>query len=270
MNLCFDNTSRTGALANVTCQEYWNATDSVGSYKVAVLDLKTLVTFESCVPVFTSALYEEARAFCHQFRNSLEGIDTNRHDDKFFMSWSGKRVSSSMVSVQLNSFWGKAVGHTKERSRISATLVRKSVVSKVRTQKLELGKGLAGLMCHSEDTAKRSYFFQEKKNKKAGSTSATLRSILLEDGKATSDVDKEKDVVRRCLKDDIERKKITIAIVREKNTKFQQFEKYSDAQLRDKIRYMIQPSEKSEGIVFLLLFYYKEPQKIWDIHKSML
>ena len=187
----------------------------------------------------------------------MKEIDTNRHDDKFFMSWSGKRVSSPMVSVQLNSFWGKAVGNTKERPRISATLVRKSVVSKVRTQKLELGKDLAGLMCHSEDTAKRSYFFQEK-NKKAGSTSATLRSVLL-DGKATSDVDKEKDVVRRCFKDDIERKKTTIAIVREKNAKFQQFKKYSDAQLRDKVRYMIQPSEKSEGTVFLLLFYYKEP-----------
>ena len=72
------------------------------------------------------------------------------------MSWSGKRVSSSMVLVQLNSFWGKAVGHTKESPRITATLARKSVVSKVRTQKLELGKDLADLMCHSEDTAKRS------------------------------------------------------------------------------------------------------------------
>ena len=92
MYLCFENIPRTGTLANITCQEYLNATDSVGSYKVAVLDLKTLATLESCVPVFTSALYEEARVFCHQFRNSLEGIDTNRHDDKFFMSWSGKRV----------------------------------------------------------------------------------------------------------------------------------------------------------------------------------
>ena len=156
MYLCFDNTSRTGALANMSCQEYLNTAYCNGSYKVAALDHKTLATFEPCVLVFTSALYEEARVLYHQFRNSLEGIDTNRHDDKFFMTWSGKQVSSSMVSVQLNSFWGKAVGHTKERPRISATLVRKSVVSKVRTQKLELGKDLTNLMCHSEDTAKRS------------------------------------------------------------------------------------------------------------------
>ena len=67
-----------------------------------------------------------------------------------------------MVSAELNSFWGKTVGYTKERQRISATLVRKSVVCKVHTQKPELGKDLADLMCHSEDTVKRSYFFQEK------------------------------------------------------------------------------------------------------------
>ena len=76
-------------------------------------------------------------------------------------------MSPFMVSAQINSFWGKAVGHTKERPRISATLVTKLVVSKVLTQKPELGKDLADLMCHSEDTAKRSYFFQEK-NKKSG------------------------------------------------------------------------------------------------------
>ena len=72
-----------------------------------------------------------------------------------------------MVSAQLNSFWGKGVSHTKERPRINATLVRKSVVSKVRTQKPKLRKDLAYLMCHSQDTAKRSYFFREK-NKEAG------------------------------------------------------------------------------------------------------
>ena len=115
--------------------------------------------------------------------------------------------------------------------------------------KPELGKDLADLICHSEDTAKRSYFFQEK-NKKLCSTSATLWSVLREDGKATSDEDEEKDVIRRCFKDEIERKKITIAIVREKKAKYQQFNKCSDLQLRDKVRYMIQPSEKSEGTVF--------------------
>ena len=50
-------------------------------------------------------------------------------------------------------------------------------------------------MCHPEDTAKRSYFFQKKKTKN------TLRSVLQEDGKATSDENDEKDVIKRCFKD---------------------------------------------------------------------
>ena len=78
--------------------------------------------------------------------------------------------------AKLNLFWGKAVGHTKERQSISASLVRKSVVSKVRTQKHELGKDLADLMCHSEYTAKRSYFFQEKKQK-----SGVVRVLLYQE-----------------------------------------------------------------------------------------
>ena len=77
-------------------------------------------------------------------------------------------------------------------------------------------------------------------------------------------------MIRKCFKGEIERKKITIAVVREKKAKYQQFNKCSDLLLRDKVRYIIQSSEKSEGTVFLLLFCYEEPQKIWETYKSML
>lgn len=54
---------------------------------------------------------------------------------------------------------------------------------------------MADLICHSEDAAKRSYFFQEKKTK------STLRRVLREDGKATRDENDEKDVIMGCFKD---------------------------------------------------------------------
>ena len=54
---------------------------------------------------------------------------------------------------------------------------------------------MADLICHSEDAAKRSYFFQEKKTKN------TLRRVLREDGKATRDENDEKDVIMGCFKD---------------------------------------------------------------------
>ena len=103
----------------------------------------------------------------------------------------------------------------------------------------------------------RGLTFSKKKNKKAGSMNATLRIILREDEKVTSDEDEEKDVIRICFKDEIERKKFTIAIVREKRAKYQQLNKYSDLQQRDKVKYMIEPSERSEG-------------KIWKTYNSML
>ena len=54
MYLCFDRTSTTGARVNIICQEYLNTKYSDESYKVAVLDHKTLATLEPCVLVFTS------------------------------------------------------------------------------------------------------------------------------------------------------------------------------------------------------------------------
>ena len=40
--------------------------------------------------------------------------------------------------------------------------------------------------------------------------------------------------------------------MREKKAKFEQLNKYSNVQLRDKVRFIIQQSEKSEGTLFLL------------------
>jgi len=93
------------------------------------------------------------------------------------MSNSTKPFNSFKVTAQINSFWGKAVGHNEERPRISGALVRKSAVSKVYEKDRHLSRDLAGLMCHSEDTAKRIYALQEK-TKKAGETSVALRRIM--------------------------------------------------------------------------------------------
>ena len=61
--------------------------------------------------------------------------------------------------------FGKSQAATPKKDQGFVRLVRKSVVSKVCTQKPEFGKELADLMCHSEDTSKRPYLFQNKKQK---------------------------------------------------------------------------------------------------------
>ena len=72
---------------------------------------KTLATPALCVIVFTGDLYQEAQIFLNHSQNSLGGIDHENEESNFFVSWSGKYMPSSMVSAQLNSFWGKAVGY---------------------------------------------------------------------------------------------------------------------------------------------------------------
>ena len=88
-------------------------------------------------------------------------------------------MNSSMVTAQISSFWGKAVGHSSVRPRISGALVRKSTVSKIYENNRHLSGDLAGLMCHSEDTAKRVYALQDK-SRKAVETSAAVRRIMRE------------------------------------------------------------------------------------------
>ena len=77
MYLCFKKTSRVCTIANMTCQEYFNAIYNKGLQRVAVLDHNRLATFGPCVLVFTSVLYKKTKLFQCQFPNSLEGIDTN-------------------------------------------------------------------------------------------------------------------------------------------------------------------------------------------------
>ena len=175
MYLCLDNASRPGALANMTLSEFEGAVLRDGSYRIMVLNHKTLETSgPACIVVRAELMKEFHGYIC--LRNKLTGVGI-RKADPVFIAWTGSKMSSSMVSAQINSFWGKSVGHSSLRPRISGALVRKSAVSKVYEENRDLSKDLAGLMCHSEETAKRVYALQEK-TKKAGETNAALRHIM--------------------------------------------------------------------------------------------
>ena len=81
-------------------------------------------------------------------------------DESVFLSWTGKCMSSSMVSCQINSFWSKPLGQNAKR--ISATLIRKTAVSAVHEKHKGLKKSLANLMTHSEQTTEKYCNIQEK------------------------------------------------------------------------------------------------------------
>jgi len=122
-------------------------------------------------------------------------------------------MSSSMVTTQLHSFWGKTVGHTSIKPRFNATKVRKFAVTKVYGEKPEMKKDLAMMMCHSENTASKSYFLQNK-TKQASKTSSDLRELM-----RSREEPNEIEELSNIFKDCIDAKKITLTIVRERRGK---------------------------------------------------
>ena len=83
---------------------------------------------------------------------------------------------------------------------------------------------LANLMYHSEDTARRSYFLQEK-SKNSGSTSAALRTILREEAPAKKS---DENLIWKHFSEEMKKKKVTLAVIREKKTALSDLKHYSD------------------------------------------
>ena len=99
-----------------------------------------------------------------EIRNLLPGTGVSL-SDPVFVSLAGWAMSSSLIGDQFASFFQRATvcNLVEQQSRkITATLVRKSFVSKVHTETPEIKKDLTNLMCHSEETASRSYFCKKK------------------------------------------------------------------------------------------------------------
>lgn len=238
--LCFDNASRTGALANMTLREFNSSSFIDGSYRINVFDHKTVTTSGPACIVVTYDLYLDMCTYVQKIRNKLDGIDAGKNSN-VFVSWSGSKMSSSMVTAQINSFWGKAVGHTENRPHVSANLVRKSAVSKVHSTRKDMKEDLANLMCHSVTTAGRIYYLQNKP-KKAGETSAALRDLQ----RQQDPEDDLEDSIRNHFHEDIKKGKITLMIVPEKKSLSPAFENISDICLRDKVRYVISKDMASQ------------------------
>ena len=97
-------------------------------------------------------------------------------------------------------------------------------------------KNLALLMCHSEKTANKSYYLQEK-TKTACETSSNLRELMRVN--TSSPQYDDNDRISNAFKDCLESKKITMTIIRERRPNLIDLD-----QIRDKIRYIM--SSKGE------------------------
>jgi len=110
---------------------------------------------------------------------------------------------------------------------------------------------LTNLMCHSESTAKKSYYLQDK-TAKASDTSTSLRALLREHESRKESESIQEESIKNIFQDEITSEKITLTIVREKRTQSPELMELTDIQIRDKVRYYISCREKGTRFSMLI------------------
>ena len=159
-----------------------------------------------------------------KIRNSLPGISVEDRDP-VFVSWSGRRMDSTMVTTQLNQFWKIAVNKDLSRA-INPTLIRKMTTTTVHEQEPSRKREVATIMNHDIRTAEKNYFLQEKK-KSVSETGAFVRSIIR--GGCENQMD-ESELLKIFPEDNI-----TTADVRDKIMKYPELAAFQEKKLVDKV-----------------------------------
>ena len=271
--LCINNACRAGPLANMTLGEFRRAKKEGEQYVVRVLNHKTVDTHGPASVVVSASLYNWLVIYLSKMRNSLNGAKFDENE-VVFLSWNAKPMTSSMVSAQINSFWSKALG--KGAARMSATLIRKTAVSAVHEKHVDMKKGLANLMTHSQRTAEKYYNIQEKGRSDARTVEqlhAVLRNNPTEKVEAATSLEDVSDSTaapsrtfdstvaasrRHIWRDDqlkevtkifeknIESGKVTIEDVRVKTRNIGCLNDIPSESIRDKVRSLIKSRKNKE------------------------
>lgn len=182
--LCINNGSRAGSLANMTLDEFKNASLEDDCYVVHVKKHKTFTTHGPVNMVFSSTLYKYVELFISKMRNRLPDVDlASKHT--VFLTWKGCEMDSSHVGAQIGACWGKVFG--KDAAIGGATSFRKAAVSAVQESNKEMREDLANLMVHNRTTADRYYLLQDK-SKTAVRTSKELSRIMRQPDSSNSSV----------------------------------------------------------------------------------
>jgi len=214
--------------------EFHKAKPCEGSYIISVKKHKTADIHGPARVVLSPTLFGCLKVFVAEVR-SVATL-TKDDDDVVILSWSGARLASGQISTTINGAWKKAgiEGH------ISSTLFRKSTVTAVHSNHQGMKGQLADLMADKESTAQRYYNLHEKQQS-CIKAAAVLPSIMRTTNKASEEGtsiakaedenpvsaegskekqttwnEQQKAVVRELFHEEINQKRVTMAIVREK------------------------------------------------------
>ncbi|XP_057311268.1 uncharacterized protein LOC130649081 [Hydractinia symbiolongicarpus] len=209
---------------------------------VYVMKHKTASTSGPVVLAFSTSLYNDCRVYIDKIRNKIPGVGVEP-SDLVFISWSGRQMTSSMIGDQFNAFFQRATTKNLLERNITATLVRKSFVSTVHSSVPGLKRDLSNMMCHSEDTAAKSYFLQEK-TKNVAQTFKRMHSAMRSSSSSMSSEEIERkitEIFKDVLSSDAT---ITLSSVREKNDLLVNIP-LTEYQIRDKLRYIVENQKLS-------------------------
>lgn len=173
------NANRSGVLANMTFEEFQGARQVDGNYLVSVVHHKTAFMYGPAKIVLSPQLFSWMSLFVKCVRSLITCRVTGRAK-YVFLSWTGEGLDSSQITRAVQAAWKKA-GLGQE---ITCTLMRKSAVSAVHQRCPEQNANLADLMCHTTQTASKSYRLVHRQQT-AVSASMTLTQ-LMKNGAAAS------------------------------------------------------------------------------------
>ncbi|XP_065640119.1 uncharacterized protein LOC136072738 isoform X2 [Hydra vulgaris] len=169
-----DNISRSGAIANLTLEEYLKGTFTpTGLYVVLVRKHKTFKKYGPCQIVINSELKFLCDCFYKIKRNGVPG----HKSENMFVTWSGCSLESGGVSTQLSSYFSKCLPDSVSLGNVSATLIRKSLLTFFYDNYPDMKKDLATLMKHKQSTGEKWYYLNQTKKEVSG-TSEKISNVI--------------------------------------------------------------------------------------------
>jgi len=130
------NASRSGAMANMTVDEFTGARRLYDQVTVSVQNHKTSYCHGPAKIVSSLTLHGWLQSYLKHFRSRVCNVSNDPH---LFLSWNGEKLSSGQVTRAVQAAWNKAgLGNS-----IICTIVRKTAVSAVHQKRPEMKGNLA-------------------------------------------------------------------------------------------------------------------------------
>ena len=165
-SLIVNNISRSGACANMTVEEYLKGTNSMNDHFVVLVKRhKTSRIYGPCQIV----LNKELKELCDIYFNIIRKAVPGNKQPSFFITWSGRSLESGGVSTQLHSFFKKCLpdDSTDRKKNVSATQIRKSLLTFFYDNLPHMKEDLGHLMKHNPKTGERNYYLNKMRREVA-------------------------------------------------------------------------------------------------------